>query len=40
MKGPERPKKAKKRLEEMKESDLIDFDEATRMAGWHDDKEV
>lgn len=33
-------KKAQKRLEKMDENDLIDFDEATRLAGWYDDKEI
>lgn len=33
-------KKAQKRLENVDENDLIDFDEATRLAGWYDDKEA
>ena len=33
-------KKAQKHLDEINEDDLIDFDEAIRLAGWYDDKEV
>lgn len=31
-------KKAKKRLSETKESDLIEFDDAAKLAGWKDDE--
>ena len=33
-------KKAQERLDEMDESENIDFDDASRLAGWDDEKEV